>query len=240
MGYTRAEIISGVRKELDEIQLNSSGFATGTDNGDLDELIIHMLSEAVEFCYGHADLSMLSPTTVKTASNVTFLEIENYSSGPFIDNTNAYLKNYPGNTAYVGKVALGSSFIRLHGVSCASWEKDVTEPVYWNDEGAAKLRNWYTTGTPERPVVYITKDQSGYTAYLFIVNNSETITVATIDKPSMAPDQQGGYNIDSKLIGAVLTYTAGLVLTAIKDAHAESLFNKALIQMGAQKSESNG
>ena len=241
MGYSRSEIISGVRKELDEIQLNDAGFAVGTDDTDLDELIIHLLSEAVEFCYEHADLSMLSPTSVKTGSDVESKQISSYTDGPFFDSTYAYIKNAPSSAAgYVGVCSLPSSFLRLHRASVSTWERDVTVATYWNDEGASKLKNWYTTGSAERPVVYITKDSEGYTAYLYILEGGDDINLAIIEKPSMAPGQQGGYDIDSKLYGAILTYTAGLVLVTLKDQHADALLNKALVRMGAQTSKDNG
>ena len=233
------QIIADVRRELDEIQVNPSGFAAGTDNADLDVIIRAHIGKAIEFCYIHADLSLLTP-------NVYFDE-----GDAEIEPANGIIKyNIPAGDINVAHFDLDDSqpeyentkFLRLCYARCSSWSRDVVEPVYWTDAAAAKLRNWLTTGTPDRPVVYVWRNaEDGHMmADLYTVGSGDIIEVAIIRKPDFVISAEDTVDLDTRVYDAIVMYAAGLTLVTLKDEHADALLNQALVLMGAQRDKDNG
>lgn len=234
------QIIADVRRELDEIQVNPSGFAAGTDNADLDVIIRAHIGKAIEFCYAHADLSLLTP-------NVTFVEgdMDIESAVDFIK----YNMPVTGDIN-VARLDLDDSqpeyestkFLRLCYARCSSWSRDVVEPLFWTDAAAAKLRNWLTTGTPDRPVVYVWRNaEDGHMmADLYTVGTGDSIEVAIIRKPDFVISAEDTVDLDARVYDAIVMYAAGLTLVTLKDEHADALLNQALVLMGAQRDKDNG
>jgi hypothetical protein len=240
MSYQVSSIIADVRKELDEIQVNSSGFATGVDNADLDAIIRHNLTDALEFCYTNADLSLL-PVERQEIDSTFIQELTNTPNTGIITGWGR-IRNIPtGKQVFVAPAVLPENFIRLAYARAKSWSRDVTEPIFWTDPAAAKLQDWYTTGTPERPVVYIGRSNnviSGLNklvAVLYsVTSKQDTSYIAWVCKPTYVESGSGAstsIDIDSRIYGAVITYCAGLTLLTLKDKHAEDLFNQALVKM---------
>ena len=231
-----SDMVREVRIQLDELQINPSGFAVGSDNEDLDTIIRDQIGKAIEFCYAHADLSLMAPN-------------QRFTSPTFVTADDAGIKNAPAN-CYVARVDLDQSqptyqntkLLRLCYARCSSWSRDVTEPVYWTDASASKLKNWYTTGTPDRPAVYIwRKAENGHMmADLYTTDDSDSVEVAIVRKPDVTDGSTPTIEIDNRLYDAVIMYTAGLTLVTLKDEHADALLNQALVMMGAQTKQSNG
>lgn len=241
--YSRSEILAAVRKELDEIRLNDASFITAdTDGEDLDKIILHQFGEALTFAYSHADITMIKPVQV-AAADISINAASAANAAPHYRITDIP----PGKTVYVGKAKLGEDFLRLGYARCASWIKDVVDPVLWDSAEAAQLHSWFSTGTPQRPKVLVERDADGYYyAYLYTVLQGDTIKVAVINKPSYDEHNIGeGSNAsftmnEDRLYAAVVTYTAALTLATLQDEHANSLFNLALNKMGVATNNANG
>ena len=233
--HNLSDMVRDVRAELDELQINPSGFAVGSDNEDLDTIIKIQIGKSIEFCYAHADLSMMAPN-------------ERFTSPTFIDTDGIHMKNAPTGV-YVARVDLDQSqpsyqntkFLRLCYARCSSWSRDVTEPVYWTDASAGKLKDWFTTGAPERPVVYIWRDAiTGHMiADLYTTDDGDSVEVAIVRKPDYVVTAEQTVDIDNRLYDAIVMYAAGLALVTLKDEHADALLNQALVLMGAQINKSN-
>lgn len=240
--YSRSDILSAVRKEIDEIRLNDASFiASDIDGSELDTIILHQFGEAVNFCYDNADMSLLTPKQVP-AVDISALAIGDGSNQSIrIDGA----PSTPG--VMVERALLGTQFARLCYARNTSWNREVTEPLFWNSDASAKLHNWYTTGTPERPVVYINRDANtgGFVAYLYCCKTGSSTQVAIIEKPSYneASIGDGSTSLfeisDERIYRAAITYTAALTLLTLKDEHADDLFNLAYQKMGL-KTNNNG
>jgi len=239
MSYAVADIIRDVRRELDEIQANDAGFVIGTDDQDLDVIIAGHITDAVTYCVMNADESMLTPDVVLTnIAAATTMSIVNIASE---------LRNVPtdagGSTAtprpvYAaeGSMPPGKDFLRLCWASCSSWLRSVSTPLFWTDREAARLKDWYTTGTPERPVVEVSKDSDGiYAIRLYTCLSDDEVEVAVMCRPKITGSSTPVIDFSEHLYRAVVMYAAGLTLTTLRDQHADSLFNQALIMMGARK-----
>lgn len=242
--YSRSEILAAVRKELDEIRLNDASFiAADLDGADLDKIILHQFGVALTFAYANAEMSMIVPSQIQP-SDITLIEAVADSQTP-----RCRIHDIPqGKEVYVGVAKLGKSFLRFGYARCSSWSRDAVEPIMWDSSEASKLMSWYSTGTPERPQVYIERDAvtDNYYAYLYTTISGDTIKVAVIRKPSYDEDNVGeGSNAnfqmeEERLFDAVVTYTAALTLATLKDEHAESLFNLALNKMGVPTNNAHG
>ena len=234
--HNLSDMVRDVRTELDELQLNLAGFAVGSDNEDLDTIIKAQIGKAIEFCYTHADLSLIAPN-------------QRFTSPTFLTPSDVNMKNAPATGVSVARIDLDQSqpayqntkFLRLCYARCSSWSRDAVEPVYWTDASAAKLKDWFTTGTPERPVVYIWRDaQNGHMiADLFTTADADSVEVAIVRKPDYVMTSEQTVDIDNRLYDAVIMYSAGLALVTLKDEHADSLLNQALVLMGAQTKNGN-
>ena len=228
--YQKTAVVQDVRKELDEIGVNTAGFAAGTDNQDLDTIILHQLGRAIRFCYENADLSLIEANTVKTTGDMTYL-------GP----DDAGLKNVPqGADIFVASVNVSApaSFLRLRYAWASSWSHNVSEPLMWNSSEAAQLKNWYSTGTPDRPVVLLQPKQDGsYDVQMWTVGDGEDVEIALIIPPSSSESSGTTITVDAKIYDAIVMYCAALTLLTLKDEHADALFNLALTMIGATKQQ---
>lgn len=236
MSQQVSQIIADVRKEIDEIGVNTAGFAIGSDNEDLNTIIRHQLAEALRFCYANADVSLIAPDVSTLIAETDFVPVGSGSG-------QIPMRNLPtGTNIYVGKKELANTFMRLCYARSSSWVRDVTKPILWTEKEAARLSDWLTTGTPERPAVYIDRHgaSGALVAYLYTINQGDTAQIAVINSPSYTVSSSESVNIDSRIYGAVVTYCAGLTLLTLKDEHADSLINLALNKMGVKTNETNG
>lgn len=168
---TISNIISDVRKQLDEIQVNASGFLQGSDNEDLDVIIKSHISDAIRFVYERADMQYMHPTNfVETGNGIT------------ISNIRDDIKPKP-TTFYVGTFDLPDSFVRLYSAKADSWTVNLSECIDWNDSNYRKLWNLYSTGYPDKPVVAIVPKNSivlnvdSEADYIFEKNAGSTPTI---------------------------------------------------------------
>jgi hypothetical protein len=145
---TIANIVEDVRKQLDEIQVNASGFLQGTDNEDLDVIIRSHISDAIRFVYERADMRYMHPTNfIDTDSGITISDIK--------DNIK------PKPTSFlVASFDLPDSFVRLYSAKADSWDVNISDCIDWNDSNYTKLWNLYTTGYPDKPVCAIVPKNS--------------------------------------------------------------------------------
>jgi hypothetical protein len=113
----------------------------------------------------------------------------------------------------------------------------VTDAVYIGDPDTAKLNNYFTTGSIERPVVYIEQETQGaYKAHLYACQEDSTIELAAMKLPKWETQK---IDIGDRLYPSVIMYLAGLTLATMRDTHAEALFGQALVMMGVRVNQEN-
>lgn len=230
---TAQTITADVREKLDEIPDNDALFVTGTDNTDLDTIIEGHITEAVKFCIDHADLSLLEPNIIRERRGEPqdTMAIWNYvGSGK--------IKNAPeGAEVWVAYCDLPEDFYRFCWAKCDAWGKTVTDAVYIGDPDTAKLNNYFTTGSIERPVVYIEQETQGaYKAHLYACQEDSTIELAAMKLPKWETEK---IDIGDRLYPSVIIYLAGLTLATMRDTHADALFGQALAMMGVRVNQEN-
>lgn len=228
MNKTAAEITAAVRTVLDEIQTQSADFLMGADNADLDAIILSRLPSATEFCVLHADPLLLTPDTILKKTN-TLNQIV------FEDVTDSVRNRPTDKVAWVGKATVNKAVLRLCHAWVSSWSRRVTEAVTDRDAAAvAALGNYITTGTEERPKVYLKTTSADSVEVLLYSSGHDDVTaeVGLICRPVLS---NGGMMIPDRLYDAVIMQAAAETLLVLREPHAENLFNRALIMMGAKK-----
>lgn len=209
-----ADIVADVKICIDEIGLNESEFLISNDNIDMDTIIESKISDALRFANLNADLSLLEPIFEKKTDKTK-------SEG-------------------MGKVSipLEDSFLRLCYAKMPDWGIPVTEAILYTEAEYATLYNPITTGYPDNPKAAIVE---GVSVKNEVVTNVKTLELyssdsadATIGYISEAEMEGGKYNIAEKIYRGLVYYISGLTLLTYKDAHADSLFNQALIMIGAK------
>ncbi len=220
-----ADALTAVRVCLDEIGVNDASLVGGSDDAELDTIIRSKLLDALTFVIGNADWSLLAPDAV--------ISLQLSTESAVMDD---------GSTVTIGVTELPDTFLRLCYAKADSWSDYVTEPVYWTDREYRKLRNAVTTGYPDNPKAAIVRRHAGkpasqrlYIELYSVTGASDRFEVAYVSRPSITTS--GGaesVSVPERLERAFVYYAAGLTLLTLRDEHADSLLNQALVMMGAQ------
>lgn len=216
-------IIDDVKKCIDEIGNNESEWMNDNDNKEMNSIITSKIEDALRFVYMNADSSLLD-LTWKDDSELTKLPTHSTS-----DKTSYY------------ECLLADDVLRLCYVKATGWQFHLTEPILYTDKEYATLKNPITTGYPDNPkmaLVFKKKDnnenanENAKVLELYgVEGESPTVSIAYMAEPKATDNN---YDIPSKVYRAAVYYVAGLTLLTYKDSHADSLFNQALIMIGAK------
>ena len=226
---SKAEVITDVRRLLDEQAANGSGFVlddssatqTDADDTELDSLIENRIVEARNFVLGGCDVGLLqagSDIESLTASTPTAIQRDG---------------------ATVGQRYTVSSVLRLVRAQCPFWYRDITEFVDMGSADYTMLQDGISSGTAVTP-----KGASGHLA------SSSTMTVevyAGTTYTSMALYGVKIYELASltsnvkvssgPLYSALVNYIAGLVCLSLGDERSDNFMHLATTYMGANGSE---
>lgn len=208
------EVILQVRTKIDEIQLNESEDVLGTDDSDIDTIIMSNINEAINYVVGNADVSLLEPNASISAGE-----------------PNAIVEG--NGNEYKVSVSI-KDLLRLVSVSAEGWPKSVSETIHSTLPEYAMLSNPYTTGTHERPKVGCRNKKDKTIIELFSVEEKEASWQIDYFKRRQTGDLTSDVEICTNLKDALIYYIAAMTLLAYKDTHADSFFNLALVNMGLQ------
>lgn len=209
-------IVSRVRRALNEAQVNESEFYTGADESELDGLIESHALEALNFVHGTAVPSLLDPD--KTVSEVS--------------------DTIPIGEKYLCAVVSVPGFSRLKSIRVSGWARALTELLDEDDTEYVKQLDPYTCGTPERPVAFLCDYNGNKKVELYSLikaGTSVSVQYMTYKSELDTEDTAGkGVSVSEKLVDAYIYYLAGLVLITLNDSHADDLLNLACSLMGIQ------
>lgn len=203
---------------IDEIRNNESEWLSDKDNKEMNSIITSKIEDALRFVYMNADSSLLD-LTWKGDSELTKLPTHSTS-----DKTSYY------------ECLLADDVLRLCYVKATGWQFHLTEPILYTDKEYATLKNPITTGYPDNPkMALVFKKNNNENAKVLelygVEGENPTVSIAYMAEPK---ETNSSYDIPSKVYRAAVYYVAGLTLLTYKDSHADSLFNQALIMIGAK------
>lgn len=213
---TGADIVSRVRRTINEARVNDSEFYTGADESELDSIIAAHVLEALNFVHGTADPDLLDAG--ETATHVTGTrELGSY---------------------FVGVVAV-PGYLRLKSLRVQGWSKALTEMQSDEEDEYAKQSDPYACGTPERPAAFLSVNLENGERQIELyslpkIDSSVRVEYMTFVEDTGADD---GIDVSAKLEDAYIYYLSGLVLTVLNDQHADDMFNLAMALMGVSAQE---
>ena len=202
-------IKAAVREILDEIGINDALFLGGSDQSNLDVIIASKIEDAIRHIYLVADEQFLEPSMKQQELDPT----TSLSTG-------------------VARLSmeLDGKFLRLVSAQADEWLYPVREYIPESDSRYPTLFNRYSTGTPERPKAGMR--YSGGKRYLDLYGVTRK-QFATVEYVLLPNTKETNFPVYDQCYRPILYYIAGLVLLTYKDEHADSLFNIALNEVGA-------
>lgn len=216
---SETDIVSLVRRTLNEAQINESEFYSGADETEIDNLVKSRLLEALRFVNSTADPSLLEADKVVTSTTTT------RPVGDFV----------------CGVVSV-SGFLRIRSIRVDGWKKALTEAVYDDDASYQMQSDPYACGTPDRPVAYACEDLDGTkTIELYSLPSADSrLRVEYMTVPDKVSDADGGVDVSDRVKEAYIYYLSFLVLTVLNDQHADDFLNLSMALMGVQPKQQEG
>lgn len=213
------DIVSLVRRTLNEAQINESEFYSGADETEIDNIVKSRILEALRFVNSTADPSLLEADKAVTSVTAT------KSVGDFV----CGVVSAPG-------------FLRVRSIRVDGWKKALTEAVYDDDASYQMQADPYACGTPDRPVAYVCEDLDGVkTIELYSLPSADSrLRVEYMTVPDKVSDSDRGVDVSDRVKEAYIYYLSFLVLTVLNDQHADDFLNLSMSLMGAQPKQVEG
>lgn len=216
---SEVEIVSLVRRTLNEAQINESEFYSGADETEIDNLIKSRILEALQFVNSTADSSILEPDKVDTSVSST-RKVGDWICG----------------------IVLTPDFLRVRSIRVEGWTKALTEVIYDDDAAYQMQSDPLACGTPDNPIAYASEDLAGMkTIELYTLPSADSrIRVEYMVVPSKVSDTDGGIDVSDRVKDSYVYYLSFLVLTVLNDQHADDFLNMSMSLMGAQPKQQEG
>ena len=213
------EIVSSVRRTINEARVNDSEFYTGADEAELDNIISSHVLEALNFVNGTAEPELLE-------ANEKVMQVSETRE----------LGSY-----FVGVVSV-PGYLRLKSLRVQGWSKALYEIQDDSEDEYAKQSDSYACGTPERPAAFLSVNLEDGERQIELYCLPKMDSSVRVEYMGFVEDvgSDEGVDISSKLEDAYIYYLSGLVLTVLNDPHADDMFNLATTLMGVSARETQG
>ena len=208
MNALTTKIIADVRNAIDEVGVNESEFFSGSDETELQELIVSKITEAVDWVHSSAALEVMSgdafthesvPSTGTKSVNVT-------------------------------------DMIRFIQGKGNDWRTAVKELTEEGTMEYAIATDEYVGASIDRPAVLLEYVNGGRTLSLLPEGEAQDESLGSvvyIERAAITTtDNVSSVLIDSNLYAAMVEYLAGLVLMVLNDNRGENMVQLAKSMIG--------
>lgn len=225
---TVSDIITAVKTRIDEIATNESGSILGSDDTNLDAIILGVAGDAYRYVCLNCPDELLEGSPADVGALDMTVENRVGEDGHFL----------------VGVVALPSDFLRGVTVRVSSWLRAANDFI--SEDSPEYTMQWdpYARGTWQRPVAAVlesgTSTATEKTMELFTLKSStDTLSRFYYVKDAEELDDTSSVSISDKLYSGYIYYICYLVLTALRDQSAPQFYRIANELIGNNSYETN-
>jgi hypothetical protein len=205
------DIVSLVRTKIDEIGPNDSEMmSVDKDDSDFDSIIKAVIPDAYRLVILGADQNLLEGTDDADKEGTDGLTID---------------------TDCVGTKKVPDDFLRFVSVRLSSWKCAVHSLISEDSEEYRMQSDKWTCGNADNPVAALVwRNGKRYVEMYKAESVDDTLThFVYVQQPEEGATT---FNVPSALREAIVWYTAGLALVAVRDSHSDKCLEVAKGLMG--------
>ena len=233
MNKSITNIITDVRKALDEEALNDSDMISGSDDSELDSVIALRAVEAADFVHLRADIAQMALDATKT------IQPSSSDIPPRVDDDEED-EPTPWSLAETGvptPTSLGTDssnipatdMLRFLTAYADGWKAPVSALAIEGSAEHAMALDEFVGASPERPVAILSSSDIGRTITLLPVSHAGFF-VRYIPKAVLGASN--ALDIDANLYEAYINYLSGITLLSLGDDRANDFIELSYNQLG--------